>query len=149
MKFYAVFKTVVEKHIELDADNWQDAARIANAMGRQKVEDTACLEVVAMCACEYDGCDCAYYESAHELVGPCNKCGFQILERGCSPTCQELHQHSPTDSKYKKGGGYVTTKHAHVIWCSQACRDADRANDPEVEVLDRMAGVADDLTEPS
>jgi hypothetical protein len=71
----------------------------------------------------------------------CPKCGFQILERGCTPVCNELHQHSESDPKYKRGGGWCSTEHGHVTWCSQACRDADKANDPEVEVLDRLAGI--------
>jgi len=142
MKFYAVFKTTVEKHVLLDVDNWQDAARIANTMENPIVQAEPRLELVGMCLCESPECDCGYYESVHELVGPCNKCGFQILERSCSPVCSALHASS--DGEYKKGGGYVSTKHAHVMWCSQGCRDADRANDPEVEVLDRMAGISDE-----
>lgn len=141
MKFYAVFKTIVEKHVLLDVDNWQDAARIANTMDLPIVQSEPLLEVVGMCACESPECECDYYDSVHELVGPCNKCGFQILERGCTDACKDQHQHSESDSKYKRGGGWVSTTHGHVSWCSQACRDADRANDPEVEVLDRLAGI--------
>jgi len=139
MKFYAVFKTTVEKHVELDADNWQEAAKIANTMPSPVVQAEPSLEVVAMCDCDCSDCDCSYYDAVHELVGPCNKCGFQILERGCTDACE--HQNSPSDPKYKKGGGWVSTEHGHAFWCSQACRDADKANDPEVEVLDRMAGI--------
>lgn len=133
MKFYAVFKTVVEKHVLLDADNWQDAARIANTMERPVVQAEPVLEVVGACACESPECECEYYDSLHELLGPCNKCGFQILERGCTDACKNSHE--------EKQGGWVSTEHGHVTWCSQACRDADRVNDPEVEVLDRMAGI--------
>jgi hypothetical protein len=134
---------MVEKHVELDADNWQDAAKIANTMKRPIVQAEPSLEVVAMCLCNtvsYE-CECDCYDSVHELVGPCNKCGFQILERGCSAACNDQHQHSPSDPKYTGGGGWVSTEHGHVQWCSQACRDADKANDPEVEVLDRMADI--------
>ena len=141
MKFFAVFKTVVEEHVELDADNWQDAARIANTMPSPIVKAEPRLEVVGMCTCSYEGCDCLNYESVHELIGPCNKCGFQILERGCTPVCNELHQHSESDPKYKRGGGWCSTEHGHVTWCSQSCRDADKPNDPEAEVLDRLAGI--------
>jgi len=141
MKFYAVFKTVVEKHVELDADSWEAAAEIANTMKRPIVQAETSLEVVAMCACEHPECECDYYDAAHELVGPCNKCGFQILERGCTDACKDQHQHSESDLTYSRGGGWCSTKHGHMSWCSQACRDADRANDPEVEVLDRMAGI--------
>ena len=140
MKFYAVFKTVVEKHVLLDTDNWQDAARIANTMEAPVVQAEPLLEVVAMCDCQDSECDCSYYDAVHELVGPCNKCGFQILERACTEHCKEQHE-SSDGGEYGRGGGWVSTTHGHVSWCSQACRDADKANDPEVEVLDRMAGI--------
>jgi len=141
MKFYAVFKTMVEKHVLLDVDNWQDAAKIANTMEAPVVQAEPSLEVVGMCACESPECECDYYDAVHELIGPCNKCGFQILERACTDACKDQHQHSESDPKYKRGGGWCSTEHGHVHWCSQACRDADKANDPEVEVLDRMAGI--------
>ena len=141
MKFYAVFKTIVSQHVELDADNWQDAAEIANTMPRPVVQAEPLLEVVAMCDCPDSGCDCSYYDAVHELIGPCNKCGFQILERACTEHCKDQHQNSSSDPKYKRGGGWCSTEHAHVRWCSQACRDADKVNDPEVEVLDRLAGI--------
>ena len=142
MKFYAVFKTTVEKHVLLDVDNWQDAARIANTMKKPIVQAGPRLEFVGMCLCESPECNCGHYESVHELVGPCNKCGLQILERSCSPVCVEMHESS--DGDYKRGGGWCSTVHGHVTWCSQECRDADRANDPEVEVLDRMVGISDE-----
>ena len=132
MKFYAVFKTVVEAHVELDADNWQEAARIANTMERPIVQAEPPLEVVGVCLCE-DPEFCSQYDAVHELVGPCNKCGVQILERQCSDVCKGTHHESR--------GGWTSTEHGHVVWCSQECRDADRANDPEIEVLDRLAGV--------
>lgn len=130
MKFYAVFKAVTEKHVLLDAENWQEAAQIANAMKVPVVQAETLLEVVGMCHCPVPDCECDYYVAVHELVGPCNKCGFQILERSCSDLC--VHQHSPRDDEYKRGGGFVMTEHGHVVWCSQACRDVDRINDPEV-----------------
>jgi hypothetical protein len=133
MKFYAVYKVTMEEHVELDADNWQDAARIANTMVRPVLSEKAHLEVVGLCRCESTECECEYYDTAHELVGPCNKCGHQILERACTVACAGLHD--------EKVGYWCSTEHGHVQWCSQACRDADKANDPEVEVLDRMAGI--------
>ena len=113
-------------------DNWQDAARIANTMERPVLSDTGYLECVGLCKCE-DPEYCDYYDATHELVGPCNKCGRQILERGCTNACEGLHD--------EHDGGWVSTEHGHQTWCSQECRDADRANDIEVEVLDRMAGI--------
>ena len=134
MKFYAVFKAIVEKHVELDADNWQQAAEAAQAMGRPVLSEKAYLEIVALCACKPEDVDyCGNYDASHELCGPCNKCGHQILERGCGNACEGLHE--------RKEGDWCSTKHGHVTWCSKECRDADRANDPEVEVLDRMAGI--------
>lgn len=141
MKFYAVFKTMVEEHVLLDVDNWQDAAHIASSMKSPVVQAELPLSVVAMCDCSGSECDCGYYDSVHELIGPCNKCSFQILERGCTDACKDRHQHSPSDPNYKKGGGWVSTKHGHVTWCSQACREADKVNDPEVGALDRLSGV--------
>ena len=132
MKFYAVFKTTVEKHVELDAANWQEAAKLANDMERPIVKAEPSLEVVALCVCEEPEF-CSNYDAAHEVCGPCNKCETQILERSCDDACEGLH----TEDK----GGWVSTEHGHVAWCSQACRDADKPNDPEVEVLDRMAGI--------
>jgi len=133
MKFFAVFKATVERHIELEADNWQDAAKLANSMERPVLSEKAYLEVVGLCMCE-DREYCSHYDATHELIGPCNKCGFQILERNCTNACKEQHLQCGE-------GGWTSTKHGHVSWCSQACRDADRANDPEVEILDRLTGV--------
>ena len=138
MRFWAVFKTTAEKHVPIDADNWQDAARIANEMGPQEITERACLEGVGMVEDDQldDDCICTY-DSFHEILGPCNKCGHQIIERGCgSETCKASH-------KDENKGGWVGTKHGHVQWCSQECRDADRANDCDLEILDRMSGVAD------
>jgi len=143
VKFYAVFKTVVEEHVLLDVDNWQDAARIANSMECPIVQAETLLDVVGMCDCLASDCECDYYDSVHELIGPCNKCGFQILERGCEKACEGTHQHSPNDPKYAKGLGWVSTEHGHQRWCSQACRDADRVNDLEIGVLDRMSGIGE------
>lgn len=139
MRFWAVFKTTAEKHVLIDADNWQDAARIANEMGPQKITETAHLEVVGMV--EDDDLDEDYictYDSVHEILGPCNKCGFQIIERGCdSEACKESHKSEIAG----KSGGWCNTEHGHVQWCSQECRDADRENDCDLDVLDRMSGV--------
>ena len=141
MRFWAVYKTIVEKHVLLDADNWQDAARIANEMGPQELVGTAHLEVVAMV--EDDVVDEDYvchYDSRHEVCGSCNKCGLMIIERNCgSDACKESHKEEHSGKK----GGWVCTKHGHVLWCSQECRDADRESDCDLDPLDRMAGVAD------
>jgi hypothetical protein len=132
VKFYAVYKVTIEKHVELDADNWQDAARIANTMEKPVLSDRALLDCVALCKCDPQDC-IGFYDATHELVGPCNRCGHQILERCCTDACAGLHE--------EKHGSWVSTKHGHQTWCCQECRDADRANDIEVEILDRMAGV--------
>lgn len=137
MKFYAVFRSVVEKHVELDAANWQEAAKIANTMECPIVQAETLLEVVGMCACESSDCECDHYDAVHELVGPCNKCDHQILERGCTETCKGMH----AGGNIRSNDGWVSTVHGHVSWCSQSCRDADKINDLDAEVLDRMAGI--------
>lgn len=142
MRFWAVFKVVSEKHVLLDADNWQEAARIANTMERPVISEKGLLEVVTMFKDDsVEEEDIFHYDAQHEVCGPCNKCGFQILERACSDDCKDTH--SSADGEYMRGGGWCSTKHGHVQWCSQACRDADRENDCDLEVLDRMSGLTD------
>ncbi|MGD9728447.1 MAG: hypothetical protein AB7L09_02650 [Nitrospira sp.] len=139
MRFYAVFKVESEEHVLLDADNWQDAARLAASMERPVISKKSRLEVVGMVEDDsIDEEDLFEYDSCHDIAGPCNKCGHQILDRGCgSDACREAHKDDD------KRGGYVSTKHGHVTWCSQACRDADRENDCDLDALDRMSGIAD------
>ena len=140
MRFYAVFKVTTEKHVPLDADNWQDAAKLANTMARPVITKEGVLEVVGMVEDDsLDDEDILQYDSVHEICGPCHKCGYQIIARNCdSELCKADHDGGAA----KKKGGWCNTEHGHVQWCSQACRDADRENDCDLELLYRMAGVA-------
>ena len=114
--FYAVFVPRFEVHVKIDADNWQDAAKIAISMETPKA-DTVFGEVAFM---SEDGAE--VYDVTHEVVGPCNKCGFFILD-GCRKKDCTVEHGGP--------GGWVSTECGRVIWCCQTCRDADRKNDPE------------------
>lgn len=136
-RFYAIFKVVTEKHVLVDADNYQDAARKIRAMKAPVLSEEASLDGVGTVFDDtIEEEDVCYYDVCHDLMGTCNKCGFEIVDgcsyKGGSEVC---------DAQHTGPGGWTSTEHGHVIWCSQACRDADKANDPEVEPLDRMASI--------
>lgn len=114
-KFFAVFKAVAEAHVELDVDNWQDAAKQALAMDRPQLSKEGILECVGLIQAE----DYGVYDAAHEVIGPCNHCGFMVLEGRCDPKA--------CNAKHTGPGGYTTTEHGDTVWCSQACRDKDES----------------------
>ena len=124
MKVVAVFQATVEVLVELgEHETWESAAKAAleGAKDPPPVPDVKLrLERIWKDEGAAGGLSCG-----HEIVGTCARCGEAIVE-GCGLSGCDGSVHAPGK------GGWVSTTHGHMIWCSQACRDAD-PNDIEKE----------------